>query len=101
MRNRYDEALADGLRSDPPAQALADFASTAAYGALVYGRAPLAFVEAEEALGRAAVVAFLADLVAGHALAELTDDAVLDLAREHDADLGTIIERWWFDGTPS
>ena len=101
MRNRYDEALADGLRSDPPAQALADFASAAAYGALVYGRAPLAFVEAEEALGRAAVVAFLAELVAGHALAELTDDAVLDLAREHDADLGTIIERWWFDGTPS
>lgn len=100
MRGRYDEAVADGLEPAPPAQHLGDFHDDGAYGALVYGRAPLAFVAAEVELGRDAVVAFLADIVASHGLGTLSAARLLEDAQNYDERLATTLRRWWFDERP-
>src|SRR5690606_34274855 len=59
MRHRYEQAVTNGMAPEPPAQHLEEFDGSRAYGALVYGRAPLGLVTAELELGRDRVVAFL------------------------------------------
>ena len=101
MIQRWQDGIASGLRDDPPAQALEDFESDGAYGAIVYGRAPFALIEAERLLGRERVVAFLAELVRRHALATVTVADVLQLAGEFDEGLRGSLEEWWIEPDPS
>lgn len=92
---RYEQARAEGPLDGRPAQPLRAF-EPSSYGPLVYGRAPLAWVAAEDALGVAAVETFLADLVAEYGLDRLSDDELLAVAEAAAPRLGAILERWWF-----
>ena len=100
LRDRYAGARRGGLEDEPPAQPLEEFAGDHAYGPLVYARAPLAWLEAEERLGRGAVVRFLAQIVDRYGLDHLSDDELLDTATEFDPELGEVLERYWFDPAP-
>ncbi|MDX1511227.1 MAG: M1 family aminopeptidase [Nitriliruptorales bacterium] len=101
MIQRWQDGLASGMRDDPPAQALAAFESDRAYGAIVYGRAPFAFIEAERVLGREVVIGFLAELVRRHALDAITVTDVVTLAGEIDEGLMGSINEWWIWPDPS
>ena len=100
IRDRYAGARQRGLEDEPPAQPLEEFEGDAAYGPLVYARAPLAWLAAEEQLGRDRLLAFLAELVDRYALDHVSDDELLDDATAFDPDLGEILQRYWFDPAP-
>lgn len=95
FRSSYRDAVDAGLAPEPPAQPLEEFDGADAYGSLVYGRAALGWVVAEDAIGRAGVLEFLHSLVETHGLDEVTDDDVLQAARRFDVDLGAVLERYW------
>lgn len=97
---RYDRALVQGLEPEPPAQPLDEFAGSEAYGALVYGRAPLAWVAAEQAVGRPVVVGFLAEVVERFGLGSVDDDELLAFARSRAPAVAEALEQVWFDPGP-
>ncbi len=97
---RYRRSHAEGVEDEPPAQPLADFGDADTYNAMVYARAPLAFVEAQRELGEGAVVGFLADEVRRHGLGVVTDDAFVREAEAADPSLGEVLRRYWLDPAP-
>ncbi len=82
LGGRHEDAVAAGVPDEAPAQPLGAFSSGRAYGAAVYGRGGQAWVEAEQAVGRAAVVEALRVLVARFGLRQVDEGVVLDIVRE-------------------
>lgn len=99
LRSRYRQAQDRGS-DEPPAQPSGEFADGATYSAMIYARAPLAWVEADEELGAAAVVSFLRELVDRHGLAVVTDEAVIAEATAFAPALGDILQRYWKNPAP-
>lgn len=97
---RYLRARDAGVVDEPPAQPLEDFAGMDSYGSMVYARAPLAWVAAEERIGRDAVVGFLGDVVERWGLGSVSDDELLAFARERAPEIAAVLERFWFDPAP-
>jgi hypothetical protein len=97
---RYGEALRGGMRDGPPARAAEEFDDEREYGVLVYARAPLGLVVAEQRIGRAEVVDFLRRIVARHGLEEVDAATVLAESVDHHPELGEQLERWWFAPSP-
>lgn len=97
FRGRYAAAVEAGLAPAAPARPLAAFDGDDAYGPLVYGRGPLAWLRAEEAVGADRVIAFVDGLVEEHGLRAVSDEQVLAAARAFDPALAEVIERVWFD----
>ncbi|MBW3562314.1 MAG: hypothetical protein KY437_07435 [Actinobacteria bacterium] len=97
---RYLRARDNGVEDRAPAQPLSGFGGMDAYGAMVYARAPLAWIVAEERIGRDAVVAFLRSVVDRWALDALSDDELLAYAREQRPEIAEVLDRFWFDPAP-
>lgn len=97
---RYLRAREDGLEDEPPAQPLEAFAGSDAYGALVYGRAAVAWVLAEQEVGREVVVAFLADVVDRWGLELVSDEELLAYAADRAPAIAAVLERVWLDPEP-
>lgn len=101
IAERYERFRSSGHEEEPPAQPSGAFAGPETYGPLVYARAPLAWVAAEDLLGEEGVAAFIAGLVADHGLDVLTADEVRRRAAARDPRFGDIIERYWYDDAPA
>lgn len=97
---RYAAARARGLQDEPPAQPLAEFAGADSYGVMVYARAPLAWIAAEEAIGVEAVETFLSQVVSRYGLGSVSDRQLAEDAFAFDPELGAILQRSWFTGEP-
>lgn len=97
---RYLRARDQGVEDEPPAQPLEGFADMDSYGSMVYARAPLAWIVAEERVGRDAVVAFLGAVVGEWGLGSVSDDELLAFAREEAPGIAEALDRFWFDPTP-
>lgn len=100
MAERYRRFRQSGLEEEAPAQHSGDFEGPGTYGPLIYARAPLAWLAAEDAIGSAAVEAFVAGLVDRYGLDVLSAEQLLDEAAATDADLARILERYWYDPEP-
>lgn len=100
IEGRYRRWRAAGGTEEPPGQPLAEFSGGDAYGPLVYARGALAWLAAEEAIGRDRIVAFLADLVEQFSLESVTDEQVVEEARTFDPRLADLLARYWFDPAP-
>lgn len=99
LGGRHARALDDGVPDDRPAQPLGAFSTDRSYGASVYGRAGQAWVDAEAAAGRAAVVAALRVLVSRHGLREVDERTVVDLLREQvPGAVDAIVTGWGMSG---
>ena len=98
LGGRHDRAVEDGLPDEPPAQPLAAFDSARSYGANVYGRGGQAWVTAEVAAGRDAVLEALRVLVARYGLREVDEEVVLDIVREvAPAAVDPLVAGWGVD----
>ena len=100
FRGRYQRAHADGVQDRAPAEPLADFGDMDTYNAMVYARAPLAFVDAQQQLGERTVVGFLVDVVTRWGLKAVTDDTFVAQATDANGTLGRILRRYWLDDAP-
>lgn len=100
LRGRYDRYHVQGGTDVPPAQPLDAFTSAAAYGAMVYARAPLGWLRAEERLGADRVETFLDEVIERWGLGFVSDDELIDAATAFDADLGAILTRYWLEAAP-
>lgn len=100
LERRYRNARASGMTDEPPGQPLAEFDGDGAYGPLVYARGALAWVDAEDELGRDTVVAFIRGLVEQFSLGTVTDDDVVALAESEVPALGATLRRYWLDPAP-
>ena len=67
---------------------------------MVYARAPIGWVAAEDAAGRDAVVAFIAGFVDRHALGFVTDEQLLEEARGEAPAVHEALTRYWVDPRP-
>lgn len=101
MTSRYRRFRQSGLAEAPPAQPSADFAGPATYGPLIYARAPLAWLAAEDALGSEVVVRFIAGLVERYGLGVLSAEQLLEDAAATSPELAQILERYWYDPEPA
>ncbi|MBW3662249.1 MAG: hypothetical protein KY469_04040 [Actinobacteria bacterium] len=100
LRGRYDRYHVQGGTDAPPAQPLDAFTSAASYGAMVYARAPLAWLRAEDRLGADRVETFLDEVIERWGLGFVSDDELIDAATVFDADLGAILTRYWLEAAP-
>ncbi len=101
ITGRGARAVADGIPDETPALALDEFTSSRSYGAAVYGRGGAAWIEAERAAGRDAVVAVLRALVAAHGLGEADVSDVLAVAARVDATVADVLADGWGVATPA
>ena len=97
---RYRRFRESGAAEEPPAQASGDFAGPETYGPLVYARAPLAWLAAEDAIGEDAVSAFLAAIVGGYGLDVLSAEELVDEAAAASEELAAVLRRYWYDDEP-
>lgn len=95
LGGRHEQAVADGVPDDIPAQPLDAFTTDRSYGAAVYGRAGQAWVEAEEAVGRDALLEALRELVIRHGLREVDERRVLDVVAEVAPDAAESLTAGW------
>jgi hypothetical protein len=100
LRGRYDRYHVQGGTDVAPAQPLDAFASSASYGVMVYARAPLGWLRAQERLGVERVEEFLDEVIARWGLGFVSDRELIDAATAFDADLGAILTRYWLDASP-
>jgi len=98
--DRYRGWRQSGGKDVAPAASLADFGSNDVYGPMVYARGALAWIAAEQAIGRDVVVGFVRSLVADHGLSEVDVTAVVQAADLWSMDLADVLRRWWIDPTP-
>ncbi len=99
IRSRYVSFVEAGGNDIAPASPSGAFTERS-YGPLVYGRAPLAFIDLDQAGSAVEVVAFLRSLVQAEALREVTDDEVIDRAAATHPDVGASLQRWWASTSP-
>jgi len=97
---RYRRWRQSGGVEEPPGQPLDQFAGSASYGPLVYARGALAWLAAEDTIGREQVVTFVASLVDRFGLGFVSDQQVVAEARAFDQQLGEVLARYWFDPEP-
>lgn len=95
MAARYREFQAGERPEEPPAQPAGDFASSSTYGPLVYARAALAWIAAEQVVGEAAVEAYLRGVVRDHGLGEVTAHDLIERAVGVDERFGQTLSRYW------
>ncbi|MBW3618846.1 MAG: hypothetical protein KY461_01260 [Actinobacteria bacterium] len=98
--DRYEAARARGVRDEAPAQPVDAFPDAETYGVMVYARAPLAWVAAEDELGAEAVEAFLGQVVSRYGLDTVSDRQLVEDAFAFDPELGAILQRAWFTDEP-
>lgn len=96
----YAEAREAGMEAQPPAQPLEAFSDADAYGALVYGRAALAWIAAEQEVGRDQVEAALAAAVRQFGLEMVSAEEFVAFLTEQDERLGAVVRRYWMDAEP-
>jgi hypothetical protein len=100
LRQRYAAGRPASGPEGAPARPLGEFAGGRDYSRLVYARAPLAWVVAEDRVGVPGVEAFLAGLVDRYGLGEVSDDSVVEDATTFDPRLGEVLQRYWLDPDP-
>lgn len=100
IAERYRRFLQSGLEEEPPAQHSADFVGPGTYGPLIYARAPLGWLAAEDAIGSDAVQAFVAGLVERYGLGVLSAEELIDDAAAASEGLAETLERYWYDPGP-
>jgi hypothetical protein len=88
-----------GVVDGPADQSTDDFASSAQYGALVYGKAPLFYRALEAQYGVSATTAALAAVVDEYAFDQITSDQLRDALGQALGDPAGVDELWqrWID----
>lgn len=100
MAGRYRRFRESGSAEEPPSQPTADFEGPGTYGPLLYARAPLGWLAAEDLLGEDVVVRFLAQLVDAYGLGVLSAEELLDEAAMVSPELAEVLERYWYSEEP-
>lgn len=95
LGGRHDAALDSGVPDEAPAQALGDFATAQSYGAAVYGRGGQAWVDAEQVVGRPAILDALRVLVDRFGWQQVDEQEVLDVVREVAPDAADVLVEGW------
>lgn len=95
LGGRHAAALDDGVPDDAPAQSLDSFSTARSYGAAVYGRGGQAWVEAENVVGRPAVMEALRALVEEHGWRQVDEQVVLEVVRDTTAGAAEVLAEGW------
>ncbi len=95
LGGRHAAALDSGVPDEAPAQPLGAFSTARAYGAAVYGRGGQAWVEAEQAVGRQAVLEALRSVVDRFGWQQVDEQAVLDVVRAGAPEAARILAEGW------
>jgi hypothetical protein len=95
IRGPYAEAQATGAIHGPPARPAAEFRDGREYFALIYGRAALGWLAAEEEAGRPTVEALIRALVDEHALDDIDGDTIIAMAEQEAPAVADVLRSWW------